>query len=490
MVESGRTSKAAALAASADMEPVQGAVEVDIPAPVLWELFNRADWWPRWNRCFFWARNRELKLGRQLVWCFEPIRRWYPYKMPAVARIVEVEPERKVTWEVTVNPGFYARHTYFMEDLGGGRTRFGSWEQAMGAQIRFPPTGKFWVAHFTFVKDRSLEGARELEEIYRREGRLTKDVLPAKRRWPFWAGLVLLLLLICAAAAAACFYVSYLRPSRAELAPGVHAVFAGGGNSLVVQDGADVLVVDPKFPPASGWLRKWVGGHVDAPVTHVVNTHYHYDHTEGNTDYPGARIFAQRAVPELMMKYDAEFWGKHRGGVPTNLVDDAGTVKVGGVEVALTYPGRAHTQGDLWVYLRKGGREIVVTGDLFMNGYYPFIDLDEGGTNVAGMIATLRTLAGRYPEATFLPGHGPAARSGDVLNYVSYLEALDRAVADARRRGLSEDEAAASIDLSRWRLSRLPSFHNGQLCWATAENNVRWVYQLQSGRIPKGHCTF
>ena len=65
-------------------------------------------------------------------------------------------------------------HTH-VEDLGDGRSRFGSWEQAMGPQARFGPTKKFWTAHFTFVKDRSLEGAKELEEIYKREGEITKD---------------------------------------------------------------------------------------------------------------------------------------------------------------------------------------------------------------------------------------------------------------------------------------------------------------------------
>ncbi|MGH9902318.1 MAG: SRPBCC family protein, partial [Pyrinomonadaceae bacterium] len=118
MKSNGHPSKKEALAASADMVPVEGTVEVNIPAPVLWEAFTRADLWPRWNSCFFWARNRDLVPGRQLVWCFEPIRRWYPYKMPAVARIVEVEEGRRVTWEVNALPGFYARHTYHVEDLG------------------------------------------------------------------------------------------------------------------------------------------------------------------------------------------------------------------------------------------------------------------------------------------------------------------------------------------------------------------------------------
>ena len=103
--------KKRALLASKEMEPIQGTVDVEVPLPVLWEAFTHANWWARWNKCFFWARNRDLQLGQKLIWAFEPIRAWYLYKMFAIANIVELEKNRKVTWEVTALPGFYAGHT-------------------------------------------------------------------------------------------------------------------------------------------------------------------------------------------------------------------------------------------------------------------------------------------------------------------------------------------------------------------------------------------
>jgi hypothetical protein len=172
---------AEALARSNDMEPVQGSVDVAIPTGVLWELFTQANQWPRWNACFYWAANRDLAAGANLVWCFQPIRWWYLYKFPAIARIVEVEPADHVTWHVTAVPGFFARHTYSVEDLGAGRTRFSSWEQAMGPEFRL--TRGFWIAHFVFVRDRSLEGAKLLEAIYRERGRLTPNDLPRRPVW-------------------------------------------------------------------------------------------------------------------------------------------------------------------------------------------------------------------------------------------------------------------------------------------------------------------
>ena len=161
------------LALAPSMEPVQGTVEVAIPIDVLWTHFTKAADWPDWNKCFYWVKNRSLLLGAQLIWIFQPIRRWYPYKMFAIARIVELQsegPQRKVTWEVAALPGFYALHSYHAEDLGEGRTRFGSHEKAMGWSFRLMK--RFWLAHFTFVKDRSLEGARALESAYRSAGKL------------------------------------------------------------------------------------------------------------------------------------------------------------------------------------------------------------------------------------------------------------------------------------------------------------------------------
>lgn len=296
------------LAGSTDMAPVEGTVDVRIPVSTLWEAFSRADLWPRWNRCMLWVRNRDLVRDRRLLWAFRPIRWWYPYVLPAIARIVEVKDKRRVTWEVTALPGFYARHTYHMKDLGGGRTRFGSWEKAMGRGFRLMRW--FWVPHFVFVKDRSLEGVRLLEEAYLREGKIEESTLPGGRR----ARMPLLLLLPLLA-------------------------------------GATALVLAARAPQ------------------------------------------------------------------------------------------------------RRDG------GPLFFNGHYPFLDRNEGVASIPRLIQVLRHLADTYPEAVFLPGHGPLARAG-------YLRAVTR---------------------NTWRLSEVgpvdPAvFPRRHAHWAAANNNVRWAYQMSKGK--------
>jgi len=473
---SNKKSKAEMLADSNDMTPVAGTVDVDIPANVLWACFTQANRWPRWNKCMFWALNRSLILGKRLIWCFDPIRKWYLYKMPAIAKIVELEKEKKVTWEVTALPGFYARHTYHIEDLGNGRSRFGSWEKAMGWNFRLMK--RFWISHFTFVKDRSLEGVRFLEEVYLQKGKIDKTTLKPKNYWPFWITVLLLLLILIGGTFASWFYYSYVRMTTTELAPGVHAVFGGGSNSLVMQEGEKILLVDTKFSPGAENLHDWISQNMGNSVTTIINTHHHYDHSLGNILYPKAQIFAHENVPKLMMLSDSSWWNQYPNSVPNNLILQTETLKVGKHEIVLTHSGVGHTHGDLWVYLPK--QNLVVTGDLVFHTYYPFFDLSEGGVSIPKMIKIVRHIANKYPTARFLPGHGPLAKASDLLVYADYLEFLYDSVEQAYKKGLSEDETVEKIDLSKWNLHILPSFHNQKMTWATATNNIRWVCRIHN----------
>jgi glyoxylase-like metal-dependent hydrolase (beta-lactamase superfamily II) len=400
--------------------------------------------------------------------------------MFAIATIVEHEatgPRRKVTWEVTALPGFFARHTYHAEDLGNGQTRFGSWEKACGPS--FEGMRFFWQAHFEFVCRESLAGARQLWAVDARDGKVDVEALRqrgALRRWARGAVAAATLIALCVAG---WFYQSFVRLSATELAPGVYVVFGGGGNALVVDGGAEALVVDTKFEPGSSALRRWIAEHVRGTVKYVVDTHYHYDHTTGNDLYPGARIIAHALVPELMHENDAALWAKHPGGVP----DPAHAVgqsplrlSVGTHEVEIFHPGPAHTSADLCVYLPN--ENVLATGDLFFAGYYPFFDLGPGGVHLDGLVAADRRLAATYPDAIVVPGHGPLSSAAELGRYADYIASLASTLREKAREGETEAQAAASVDLSRWSLSILPSFHDGNLSWAYARANVRDVYAL------------
>ncbi len=141
--------------------PIADWIPVAMSVEKLWDAFTDVRRWPRWNGCIRWARVRggHLREGATLVWLFNPVRPWLPYLLPSVARLVDVEPHRRVTWEVRL-PGFHALHSYLFEDLGDEGSRFGSWETADGALYR--ALRPFWRLHFRFVCAESLAGARRL----------------------------------------------------------------------------------------------------------------------------------------------------------------------------------------------------------------------------------------------------------------------------------------------------------------------------------------
>jgi hypothetical protein len=147
--------------ADGDGQPVEGSVELEMPVERMWETFLDVASWPEWNPCFWRARvlGGELRLGATLVWAFNPIEPRYLYKMPAIAKVVELEPYDRLTWEASL-PGFHARHSYRFAALGEERCSFGSWEVAEGRAYR--ATRRFWLAHFRYVCRESLAGAKTL----------------------------------------------------------------------------------------------------------------------------------------------------------------------------------------------------------------------------------------------------------------------------------------------------------------------------------------
>jgi glyoxylase-like metal-dependent hydrolase (beta-lactamase superfamily II) len=446
---------------SEDMKAIQGAVDVDIPSDVLWRMFAQANEWPQWNACMAWVRNTDLVVGKRLIWVFEPLKWYYPYRLPSMANVAEVIAGKKVTWEVTTLPGFYARHTYWIEDLGEGRSRFGSWEKAMGPTFRAAKS--FWLAHFTFVKNRSLQAARLLEAAYHRNGRLDPATLPRRRR-----SHVLMTVTDLAGAA------ETLRMSYRRLLPGIWSVLGGGGNSVVLGDGTAALVVDPKLRPFSVLLRWWIARELGAPTTTVIDTHHHYDHTFGNADHVGARIIAHVSVPHLMKLRDSSYWRRHTAAIPSEqeLVDRVRTFKFGDSDVSVHHLGVGHTRGDVIVELTLDDNVVIATGDVGCAGHYPFFDSGEGGADMRGWIDVLRLLASRYPDAIFVPGHGAICSAEDLLAQAGYIEFALKSVEGSISDGLLGKEVVRNVDLSSWRLAMLPVFHYG-VTFTTAASNVR-----------------
>jgi glyoxylase-like metal-dependent hydrolase (beta-lactamase superfamily II) len=211
-----------------------------------------------------------------------------------------------------------------------------------------------------------------------------------------------------------------------ELAPGLHVVQGPGGN-IAVLDGPDGLtVVDSGVPVRAKEVFdtvKRVGG---KPVSRLINTHWHFDHVGGNEAFArdGATIIATAATRKRLEtdQYTEVFKlttpASPAIALPT-LTSDNFELHVGSEVLHFTAVPPAHTDGDLIVHFTS--HNVIHTGDLFSNGFYPNIDASSLGW-IGGMISAAdRTLKLAGPKTRIIPGHGPMASASELAAFRKML---------------------------------------------------------------------
>jgi glyoxylase-like metal-dependent hydrolase (beta-lactamase superfamily II) len=228
----------------------------------------------------------------------------------------------------------------------------------------------------------------------------------------------------------------------------LYVIFGEGGNTTALLTDEGVVLVDVKFDRNHDEIQKRVNALTDKPVKYVFNTHSHGDHTGGNAGFaPSATIIAHRNARAAMVE------GK-QPGLPQVSYTDAITVTLGGKEVVGRYFGRAHTNGDTWVYFPA--QKVLATGDSFNNG------LGNGGTggffglfiapggSIIDMTKTLDEVL-KLDFEMVVPGHGPLATRAHVVKWRAEAEAVRNRIRGMVRDGQSkEDITKMLIDEFRW----------------------------------------
>jgi glyoxylase-like metal-dependent hydrolase (beta-lactamase superfamily II) len=288
-----------------------------------------------------------------------------------------------------------------------------------------------------------------------------------------------------------------------KVADGVyHAVPTGAmsvvGNGAVIVNDDDVVVVDDHVSPAAAWvLLDEIKELTSKPVRTVVNTHFHFDHAHGNQVFgDGVAIIGHEFTREMLIGGKSLAMPLYRGyvdGIPRQIddlkkrlaeqTDPAARAKLeaqlqaaennrlsqaelrptppnvtlrtemtlhrGGREIQIRYLGRAHTAGDVVVFLPR--ERIVITGDMLTATLSNMSDafVDE-------WVTTLEALK-RLDFATVLPGHGEAFTDRAKIDYFqAYLRDVWTEVGRLKQQGVSAEEAAKRADLTRHK-DRFPS---------------------------------
>jgi glyoxylase-like metal-dependent hydrolase (beta-lactamase superfamily II) len=276
-----------------------------------------------------------------------------------------------------------------------------------------------------------------------------------------------------------------------KIADGVYYATGGfGSNNVVIVNDADVMLVDAGTTP--GNARRFVADVkmlTDKPIKYVVNTHFHFDHTDGNQIFgPDVQVIGQEylakaitsdivnrepyrtstgaglvaQMDDLKKQIAAEKDAGKKAALnkqlanvqlmqtelkelkptpPNKTYKDKLVIQSGGREIDLLFLGHGHTEGDTFVYLPK--EKIVATGDMMESrlAYMGDAVFDE-------WIDTLDKLK-KLDFNVILPGHGiPFSDKNLITAYQDYLQDLIVKGNELKRAGMSADDAAKVIDLT------------------------------------------
>ena len=242
-----------------------------------------------------------------------------------------------------------------------------------------------------------------------------------------WVGIVILLLVIICVT----LYMIYLRPfmenmkktSVVNYDKELTLVLGGGGNSGILVSDSVVMVIDTKMDAAAEALYKQVKQLAGNKPILVVNTHYHPDHSNGNSFYKGSTIIAGG-------NYSKEFWEKHTepNTLPTLWLKDKMDIKMGD-DTATIYnmAKNVHTASDIVVYLHK--RKILFGGDVILNHQAPAI-MGVSDSDPDGYLAEFDLLPKMFDIQHVVPGHGPIGGIEIIENFKQYFLDMQTAAND------------------------------------------------------------
>jgi glyoxylase-like metal-dependent hydrolase (beta-lactamase superfamily II) len=233
------------------------------------------------------------------------------------------------------------------------------------------------------------------------------------------------------------------------LAENLHTFRGTMANSAVFVAPEGVLLIDAgDSPAAAARLQAAIAVLTPRPVTLLVNTHWHFDHVNGNGTFAqrGAVIIAQAAMRArgAVSSRGQGVGPLPEGELPVVTFERELALHLGGETVRLVHPqaGKAHTDGDTVVIFPRAN--VVHMGDLYFEGMYPYIDVDAGGS-AAGMAAAIREVLPLMNEQTkVVPGHGAVSDRQKLAAFAGMLNDISERVQAliAAGKTLAEVQAA------------------------------------------------
>ncbi len=198
------------------------------------------------------------------------------------------------------------------------------------------------------------------------------------------------------------------------LAPKLFLLQGVGGNMAALLGPDGTLLVDTSVQTAAPHIAEALATVKAPPISLVINTHWHFDHTDGNAPLRAAgahevlahdNTLKRLSAPQYMECLDVHFNAVPPEARPTRTFAESNALDGNGQHVSLQHFGPAHTDSDIYVWFPDAN--VLHVADIWFNGFYPLIDYSTGGS-LPGMVAAADTaLKLAKPDTKIIPGHGP-----------------------------------------------------------------------------------
>ena len=232
-------------------------------------------------------------------------------------------------------------------------------------------------------------------------------------------------------------------------------MLSGPGGNVVVLNGPDgKFIVDTFVSPAWPRFKETLDGIGNAPLKIVIDTHWHFDHTDNNASLhaAGATVLAHEntkkrmSEPQSIPILNVRFPASPADALPQETFGSKHKLQANGDTLTLEHFSPAHTDSDIYVHFEKAN--VIHMGDTFFNGLYPFVDAGSGG-KIDGMIAAANKALPLADDKTkIIPGHGPLGNKADLTKYRDMVVTARDRVQKLKSEGKTAQEAAATKPLA------------------------------------------
>ncbi|MCB1667597.1 MAG: MBL fold metallo-hydrolase [Pseudomonadales bacterium] len=236
----------------------------------------------------------------------------------------------------------------------------------------------------------------------------------------------------------------------------IHFLQGKGGNIAVLTGDDGIVMIDNDYkemaPPLEKALQQFGGA---ASLSFIINTHWHGDHTGGNLVFgEHAHIVAHENVRKrLSSSQKVPFFNMITEPQPEQALPNLSYLStmnlyLNGEHIQLRHYGVGHTDGDSVVFFKHAN--VVHMGDLFFNGFFPFVDVDNAGNvlSVANSIAQILPLLN--DKTVVIPGHGPIGSKQDLVAFHDMLLGTTAEVRQMKASGASLEEMQAKGLSEKW----------------------------------------